>query len=156
MPSFCSNVIQISKFHFWLVNIWTTVQILRGKYVLCIFVKNVSSVAKKLMLVSGKPEILHTSKLPHAEKKPQNNFFTWGPQHGQNWIWNLQIFFVFFSSCKIVDPVLRIVFNSSPQFHLHPVCRLLGLQLIFFVNLAAGVDCVQPAPKYHSKVKLRS
>ena len=31
----------------------------------------------------GKPEILHTSKLPHAQKKRQNNLFTWGPQHGQ-------------------------------------------------------------------------
>ena len=37
----------------------------------------------------------------------------------------------FFSSCKIFDPVLRLVFNSSPQFHSHPACRALELQLTF-------------------------
>ena len=31
---------------------------------------------KNLMLV----EILHTSKLPHAEKKPQNNFYSLIPE----------------------------------------------------------------------------
>ena len=29
-------------------------------------------------------------------KKRQNNLFTWGPQHGQNGIWNLQIFYIYF------------------------------------------------------------
>ena len=63
----------------------------------------------------------------------------------------------FFSSCKIFDPVLRLVFNSSPQFHSHPACRELELQLTFFVvNLAAAEDCVQLVPKYYLKVKLRN
>ena len=34
-------------------------------------------------------------------KKPQNNLFTWGPQHGQNGIWNLQIFFEYLHHLKI-------------------------------------------------------
>ena len=34
-------------------------------------------------------------------KKPQNNLFTWGPQHGQNGIWNLQIFFEYLNHLKI-------------------------------------------------------
>ena len=112
---------------------------------------------KNLMLVSDKPKILHTSKLHHAEKKtPELLFYLRPPTWSK---WNLKftnIFRIFFSLCKIFDPVLRIVFNSSPQFHSHPVCRLLGLQLSFFVNLAAAVDCVQLAPKYYSKVKLCS
>ena len=35
--------------------------------------------AKNLLGMSDKLEIFHTSKLPHAEKKPQNNFFVWAP-----------------------------------------------------------------------------
>ena len=37
----------------------------------------------------------------------------------------------FFSSCKLFDAVLRLVFNSSPKFISHPACRLLELQLTF-------------------------
>ena len=39
---------------------------------------------KNLLWVSGNPEILHTTKLTRAQKKPQNNFFTPDPQHGEN------------------------------------------------------------------------
>ena len=39
---------------------------------------------KNLLWVSGNLEILHTTKLSRAQKKPQNNFFTPGPQHGEN------------------------------------------------------------------------
>ena len=39
---------------------------------------------KNLLWVSGNPEILHTTKLTRAQKNPQNNFFTPGPQHGEN------------------------------------------------------------------------
>ena len=39
---------------------------------------------KNLLWVSGNPEILHTTKLTRALKKPQNNFFTPGPQHSEN------------------------------------------------------------------------
>ena len=41
---------------------------------------------KNLFWVSGNPEILHTTKLTRAQKKPQNNFFLRGPQHGENGI----------------------------------------------------------------------
>ena len=44
---------------------------------------------KNLLWVSGNPEILHTTKLTRAQKKPQNNFFTPGPQHGENGFWNI-------------------------------------------------------------------
>ena len=39
---------------------------------------------KNLLWVSGNPEILHITKLTRAQKKPQNNIFTPGPQHGEN------------------------------------------------------------------------
>ena len=39
---------------------------------------------KNLKGVSYKLQILHTTKLTRAQKKPQNNFFTPGPQHGEN------------------------------------------------------------------------
>ena len=77
MPSFCSIVIQISKFHFWLVNNCSNIE---GKNIFFAYLSKMCHLLpKKLMLVS--------------RKNPQNNCFTWGPQHGQNGIWNLQIFF---------------------------------------------------------------
>ena len=42
--------------------------------------------AKKMFLVSVKLQIQHTSKLPHAEKKSQNNFLNWGQDHCENGI----------------------------------------------------------------------
>ena len=59
--------------------------------------------AKNLLGMSDQLEILHTSKLHHAEKKPQNNFLVWGAHHCENGIWKIQIFCEFFSSSKIFD-----------------------------------------------------
>ena len=62
----------------------------------------------------------------------------------------------FSSIYKYLVCFLSLVFNWSPQFYSHHACKLLDLQLIFFLNLPAAVDCVQLVPKYYSKVKLRS
>ena len=122
-----------------------------------IFAKNVVSIGKKPV-----PGVSETSNSAHRqitscrEKNLKITFFT-GVRNivkMESEIYKYILFF--FSSCKIFDPVLRLVFNSSPQFHSHPACRALELQLTFFVNLADAVDCVQLVPKYYSKVKLRS
>ena len=113
-------MIQIVKFHFWLVNNCSNIE---GKYFLCIFVKNVSSVAKRKRCwcqvkkncelvwykqsqrqsqrphIVFKPQILQTSKLQIANKKTNQISF-------------------------LPDAVLKLVFKSSPQFYSHPACRL--------------------------------
>ena len=71
------------------------------------------------------------TKEASPEKTSQNNFFHSPALHCENGVWNIQIFFVIFSSCKIFDAVLRLVFNSSPQCYSHPASRLLELQLTF-------------------------
>ena len=66
------------------------VQNFMEKYSHMLFVKNGDSMGKKIVL--GKLEIWHTGKLGPAQKKSQNNCFTWGLIHNENWIWNIQIF----------------------------------------------------------------
>jgi len=131
------------------------------KYSRQIFVKNwlgklycekLYWLAKNLLGMSDQLEILHTSKLPHAEKKPQNNFLVWGAHHCENGIWKIQIFCDFFSWPKYLMHSFQASVQLVPTFYSHPVCRLLELQLI----LASEEDCVQLVPKYYSKVKLRS
>ena len=46
----------------------------KEKYSGYIFVKNVALIGKKLMRVSGKPQILHKNKLHFAQKTRQSNF----------------------------------------------------------------------------------
>ena len=41
---------------------------------------------KNLFWVSGNSEILHTTKLKRAQKRPQNYFFPRDPEHGGNGI----------------------------------------------------------------------
>ena len=122
-------MIQILKFHFWLVNNCSNIE---GKiFVLHICQKCVICCQKTWCWCQVNLKFCTQANYLMPRKNPQNYFFTWGQQHGQNGIWNLQIFFVIFSSCKIFDAVLRLVFNSSPQFYSHPACRLLELQLTF-------------------------
>ena len=111
---------------------WTTVQILEEKYLHQIFAKNVVSIGKKPV-----PGVSETSNSAHRqitscrEKNLKITFFT-GVRNivkMESEIYKYILFF--FSSCKIFDPVLRLVFNSSPQFHSHPACRALELQLTF-------------------------
>ena len=55
------------------------------KYSHMLFVKNGDSMGKKIVL--GKLEIWHTGKLiGPAQKKSQNNCFTWGLIHNENGI----------------------------------------------------------------------
>ena len=69
--------------------------------------------ATNLLLVSVKLQIQHTSKLPYAQKKTQNNFFI----RGQTlWKWDLKytnILYFFSSSKNICCGILRLVFNWS-------------------------------------------
>ena len=97
-----------------------------------IFAKNVVSIGKKPV-----PGVSETSNSAHRqitscrEKNLKITFFT-GVRNivkMESEIYKYILFF--FSSCKIFDPVLRLVFNSSPQCYSHPACTLLELQLTF-------------------------
>ena len=85
-------------------------------------------------------------------KKPQNNLFIWGPQHGQKEIWNLQIFFEYLHHLKIFGLLFLELCSTVPTILFKSSLK----QLIFFINFVAAVDCVQLIPKYKWKVKLRS
>ena len=154
MPSVCSIVIQILKFPFWLVNNSSNIE---GKiFSLYICQKCVICCQKTWCWCQVNLKFCTQANYLMPRKNLKITFLPEAPNMVKMESEIYKYFSYFFSLCKIFDPVLKIVFNSSPKFHSHPVCRLLGLQLILFVNLAAGVDCVQLAPKYYSKVKLRS
>ena len=112
--------------------------------------------AKNLLLVSDKLQIRHTSKLPYAEKKPQNNFFIRGQEHCENGMWNIQIFFTFFHNLKIFDVRFEASVQLVPTISFTSCLQSAWTAIDFFVNLADAVDCVQLVPKYYSKVNLRS
>ena len=90
------------------------------------------------------------------KKKHQNNFFPRCKHHCQNWIWNIQIFYVIcFHRVKYL-----LLFWGWCSTRPHNIIHILPADCLncywLFLNLAAAVDCVQLIPKYHSKVKLRS
>ena len=82
--------------------------------------------AKKPKRVSDQFEILHTTKLSCAQKKPQNNFLVPDPVHCENRILRIQIvYLIFFFVKNIWCAVLRLVFNLSLNFiHILPAACL--------------------------------
>ena len=66
------------------------------------------------------------------KKTPQNNFFPWAQQHGQNGIWNLEIFVEFFHRQKIFGVLIWGLCSTCPHNFIYPACRMLELQLIYW------------------------
>ena len=85
-------------------------------------------------------------------KRCQNNLLVWGPQHGQNGIWNLQIFLEYLHHLKIFGILFLGLCSTRP----HNLIHIQPKAIDFFVNFVAAVDSVQLIPKYKWKVKLRS
>ena len=111
---------------------------------------------KNLFLVSVKLQIQHTSKLPYAEKKPQNNFFNWGQEHCENGIWNIQIFFTFFHNLKIFDVRFEASVQLVPTILFTSFLQPASIETDPIANPPSAVDRIQLVPKYISKVKLGS
>ena len=134
---------------------WKTGQNLKEKYSHHIFVQNEAVICKKnLLLVSDKLQIRHTSKLPYAEKKPQNNFFIRGQEHCENGIWNIQIFFTFFHNLKIFDVRFEASVQLVPTILFTSFLQPASIETDPIANPPSAVDHIQLVPKYISKVKL--
>ena len=72
---------------------------------------------KKLMLVSGKPKILHTSKLHHAEKKTPELLFYLRPPTWSKWnLKYINIFWISSSSENIWCAYLRLVMCETHDY----------------------------------------
>ena len=101
-------------------------QKLKEKYSSHIFVKICNSLAKNLFRVS---QLIYLV----PRKTPQNNIFIPALIIVKVEFEMYKHLLLNFHHCchlKKIDAVLRLLFNSSPQFHSHPACTLLELQLI--------------------------
>ena len=109
---------------------WKNVRKFQEKYRYHIFVKNVTSFGKKTCCWCRiNLKFCTPANYLGLKKTSQNNFFIWGQQHCENWIWNMHNF----------------------KHNLHAA----SLNCKWFVcKFACTVDCVQLVPKYILKVKL--
>ena len=100
---------------------------------------------KNLNGVQGKPQILHRSKLPFAQKnmsKPKApNIVKMGYE-----------IYKYLSNIFIISKYWVSLSEAGVQL----VPNFIHILRAYFVNLPAAADCVQLVPKYYSKVKLCS
>ena len=87
-------------------------------------------------------------------KKNQNNFFIRGPQHCENGIWNIQIFFTFFHNLKIFDVRFEASVQLVPTILFTSFLQPASIETDPIANPPSAVDHIQLVPKYISKVKL--
>ena len=108
--------------------------------------------SKNLMWVSGKPQILHRSKLCCAEKKHVEIIFLPEAHNIVKLGSEILKYLPTFSSYKYIwCAYLRLVFYSSPQFYSHPACRMLELQLILWKFLLMLWTVVNSYPNINQK-----
>ena len=95
---FSLNFVPNLKFQFWLVKNSTKFE---GKiFLLNICQKCVIWRQKTCCWCQGNLKFCTDANYVVLKKTPQNNFFLWAEQHGQNGIWNLEIFVEFFHRQK--------------------------------------------------------
>ena len=86
------------------------VQNFREKYFHMLFVKMAIISAKNLFWASAKLEIWHTRRLGHAQKNPQNYF--WSPIHSENVIWKIRIPWLGFLNPSLTGRQLGVPFGK--------------------------------------------
>ena len=130
LHSFNSILFQILKFQFWLVKNSTKFE---GKILfLNICQKCVIWRQKTCCWCQRNLKFCTDANYVVLKKTPQNNFFLWAEQHGQNGIWNLEIFVEFFHRQKIFGVLIWGLCSTCPHNFIYPACRMLELQLIYW------------------------
>ena len=90
------------------------------------------------------------------KKTRQNNFFAWAEQHGQNGIWNLEIFVEYFRRLKYLMCLSEAGVQLVPTILFTSCLQNAWIATDSLEMFTDAVDCGQLVPKYKSKVNLSS
>ena len=145
---------QILKFQFWLVKNST-------KFEWKIFFLNI---CQKCVIWSQKTCCWCQANLKFCidancvvlKKTRQNNFSAWAEQHGQNGIWNLEIFVEYFHRLKYLICLSEAGVQLVPTILFTSCLQNAWIATDSLAIFTAAVDCGQLVPKYKSKVNLSS